>query len=100
MKQKSLGQQARDAMTALNQEKAVFAAMARRSSIDAWKRIEEVARDPDIKKNDLGKYLASNIWICEQGYGKATQRQEVTGGDGGPLQVNVNIVRSVPVADS
>lgn len=99
MKEKSLGAQARDAYKALEQEKTLFSALARREAEGAFMRIKAVSDDNGVREKDIGKYLAANMWIVEQAYGKATQRQEVAGANGGPVKISVSISRSEDESD-
>lgn len=93
------------------QEQETIEALARRKSIDAFMRIVAVAEDeePDDWREEWGTwrplrvcnvkdYLRAQEIIIERAYGKAPQAVNLGDHEGGPLKVEINIVRTVAQA--
>lgn len=47
-----------------------------------WKAVQAILKDPEHSH-----YMSALKWASEHGYGKPTETVEVTGKDGGPIQV-------------
>lgn len=47
-----------------------------------WKAVQAILKD-----SDHSHYMSALKWAAEHGYGKPTETLEVTGKDGGPIQI-------------
>ena len=72
--------------------------LARRKGMEAFLRIVAVAEDGGLRQQDPKTYLYANNLIIERAYGKAAQAVNLGNHEGGPLKVEINIVRSIAQA--
>ena len=63
-------------------------ALALKEAPEAFKRIVEASR---INTGDIKAYVYTNNLIVERAYGKAPQAIALSGADGGPITINVNL---------
>lgn len=70
--------------------------LAQKKGIDALLRIIEVAEDQGLRAKDPKTYIFANQVILDRAFGKPEQAMQLQDGEGGPLKIEVNIVRSKP----
>lgn len=92
------GQAGRNAIDEAKRARDEVVRLAQRKGLEALNRIIALAEDPNdfLKAKDPKTYIYANLCILERGFGKPDQALNLANGDGEPLKIEVNIVRSKP----
>ena len=68
--------------------------IAKKHGLAAFLRIVEMSKDEELRREDPRTYILANGIVIERAFGKVPQPQQITGEDGGPVQININITKA------